>query len=216
MSNGKIILDLCGGTGAWSKPYRDAGGYEVKVITLPQYDVRRVEFNADAMHFDRMYEHNNDTLCVFYEDVYGILAAPPCTQFSLARTTAKTPRDLAGGREIMEACLRIIWACRERGNLKFWAMENPRGLMRQFMGRPAYKFEQWEFGDPGIKPTDIWGYFTPPKKTVSTRPDGLTTRYPGGAVNSRHWMQRQPGLTLADVRAITPAGFAQAFYRANK
>lgn len=25
----KIILDLCGGTGSWSKPYRDAG-YDVR------------------------------------------------------------------------------------------------------------------------------------------------------------------------------------------
>lgn len=30
----KIILDLCGGTGSWSKPYRDAG-YDVRLITLP-------------------------------------------------------------------------------------------------------------------------------------------------------------------------------------
>lgn len=35
----KIILDLCGGTGSWSKPYKDAG-YDVKVITLPDNDVR--------------------------------------------------------------------------------------------------------------------------------------------------------------------------------
>ena len=34
----KIILDLCGGTGAWSKPYADAG-YDVRVITLPEWDV---------------------------------------------------------------------------------------------------------------------------------------------------------------------------------
>ena len=34
----KIILSLCGGTGAWSKPYKDAG-YTVKLITLPEHDV---------------------------------------------------------------------------------------------------------------------------------------------------------------------------------
>ena len=33
-----IVLDLCGGTGSWSKPYKDAG-YDVRVITLPGYDV---------------------------------------------------------------------------------------------------------------------------------------------------------------------------------
>lgn len=35
----KIILDLCGGTGSWSKPYKEAG-FDVQVITLPDYDVR--------------------------------------------------------------------------------------------------------------------------------------------------------------------------------
>lgn len=34
----KIILDLCGGTGSWSKPYKDAG-YDVRNITLPEYVV---------------------------------------------------------------------------------------------------------------------------------------------------------------------------------
>jgi hypothetical protein len=32
----KIILDLCGGTGSWGKPYREAG-YDVRLITLPEY-----------------------------------------------------------------------------------------------------------------------------------------------------------------------------------
>jgi len=34
----RIILDLCGGTGAWSKPYKEAG-YQVINVTLPEYDV---------------------------------------------------------------------------------------------------------------------------------------------------------------------------------
>ena len=50
----KVILDLCAGTGAWGKPYRDAG-YDVRILTLPQ-DIRLTEY---------------------IEHVYGILAAPP-------------------------------------------------------------------------------------------------------------------------------------------
>ena len=88
----KLILDLCGGTGSWSKPYKD-NGYKVINVTLPEYDVR-------------CYEPP--------EDVYGILAAPPCTQFSFARTHAKLPRNLRGGMEIVNACLRIIWECQYR------------------------------------------------------------------------------------------------------
>ncbi|KKK87986.1 hypothetical protein LCGC14_2747780, partial [marine sediment metagenome] len=58
----KIILDLEGGTGAWSKPYGDAG-YGVKNITLPYWDLtdeRTVEYCCGL-------------------DVYGILFALDCT-----------------------------------------------------------------------------------------------------------------------------------------
>lgn len=72
----KIILDLCGGTGSWSKPYRDAR-HIVHVITLPKYNITKVEFGTYAMDFIRQDVHYHDTLCVLYEDVYGILAAPP-------------------------------------------------------------------------------------------------------------------------------------------
>jgi len=38
----KRILDLCGGSGSWSKPYKDAG-YNVINVTIPEYDVRTYE-----------------------------------------------------------------------------------------------------------------------------------------------------------------------------
>jgi len=38
----KIILDLCGGTGSWSKPYKEAG-YDVRLVTLPKYDMFDIE-----------------------------------------------------------------------------------------------------------------------------------------------------------------------------
>ena len=38
----KIILDLCGGTGSWSKPYKEAG-YDVRLVTLPGNDVLAYE-----------------------------------------------------------------------------------------------------------------------------------------------------------------------------
>ncbi len=37
----KIILDLCGGTGSWSKPYQDNPEYKVFNLTLPDYDVTK-------------------------------------------------------------------------------------------------------------------------------------------------------------------------------
>lgn len=218
--NGKIILDLCGGTGSWSKFYKESG-YDVRIITLPQYDVTKVEFNSHAMEFEIMDVHYKDTLCIPYEDVYGILAAPPCTEFSLAK--GSRPRNLKSAMEVVEACLKIIFHCRFTGNLKFWAMENPVGLLRQFIGKPAFSFQQWQFGDMQIKPTDLWGYFRDPKPTIKERPAALTIQFPNGRSNSRGWSKpecpeeyKHLNLNRAAKRAITPPGFAKAFYLANQ
>jgi len=59
----KIILDLCGGTGAWSKHYKDAG-YEVRNITLPEYDIT---------------DEETVRLLCNEKNIYGILFATDCT-----------------------------------------------------------------------------------------------------------------------------------------
>ena len=129
----KIILDLCGGTGSWSKPYKN-NGYDVRIITLPEHNVM-------------------DYVCT--DKIYGILSAPPCTMFSFARTNAKNERDLIGAMDIVYKCLEIIWNCQikllsdtqKTPPLKFWALENPRGMLEWFLGKPVYTFQPWEFGD---------------------------------------------------------------------
>lgn len=193
----KIILDLCGGTGSWSKPYADAG-YDVRIVTLPDNDVLTYQPP---------------------DNVYGILAAPPCTMFSLARTTAKEPRDFDKGMETVEACLRIIWQCRKNGGLKFWALENPMGYLRQFLGKPPLTFNPADYGDAHTKRTDLWGYYNEPIKSPIKLTEEQTKRM---SINNREL----PALPIdylpavesrqAARRAMTPPGFAQAFYKANK
>ena len=138
-NSGKIILDLCGGTGSWSRPWALAG-FDVRNITLPEYDVRYYEPP---------------------ENVYGIFAAPPCTEFSVLNCKAEArERDEVAGMEIVNACLWIIKRCRPY----WWALENPRGYLRHYIGKPRLTFQPWEYGDPWTKATDIWGDFdTPPR-----------------------------------------------------
>lgn len=209
MSSEKIILDLCGGTGSWSKPYKDAG-YTVHVITLPEFSITDWWAVGDVLRFRRNNPRNDGMsfLEVPIGSIYGILAAPPCTQFSIARTRAKIPRDFIGGMQTVEACMQIIWHVRSANKgLKFWALENPTGYLRQFLGRPSFSFKQWQFGDGREKPTDLWGYFNQPTPTVRTRPESFT-----------EWGKErvQDGLDRAAVRAMTPQGFARAFMEANK
>lgn len=203
----KVGDHVRGGSGAWSRPYKKAG-YDVRLITLPDYDVRTY---TPPDH------------------VYGILAAPPCTEFSLAKNGSHRKRGLTAGMECVEACLRIIWQCQESGKLQFWAMENPVGLLRRFLGRPPYTFYQWWFGDLGIKRTDLWGYFNPPKQKVYERQDNpyFVNQYKSGKKNQLAWeapkcpewaeeyIARQPDKRAA-LRAITPPGFTESFFQKNK
>lgn len=176
----KIILDLCGGSGSWSKPYRDAG-----------YDVRLV---------DPVFDGNDVRLLTFNKDweVHGILAAPPCTRFSYARNRYPASKEeLIDALSIVDACLRAIILYKP----KWWAMENPRAKLRHYLGSAPFEFYQWEFGDPGHKPTCIWGEFNHPIKN------------PGKRTKPSTWKTNVPNASKKD--QITPPGFAQAFFKAN-
>ena len=196
----EIILDLCGGTGAWSKPWKD-NGYDVRIITLPENDI---------------FDYNPP------ENVYGILAAPTCTHFSMARTTAKTPRDLQTAFKVVHRCLEIIWHYQysEKTHLEFWALENPAGLLRWFLGRPYHTFDPCDYGDPYTKKTDLWGYYRMPK---STRVSLSDQQMRDCSINNRILPKVPDGYLIPDGmrpqavrRAITPKGFAQAFFEANR
>jgi hypothetical protein len=213
----KIILDLCGGTGAWSLPYKEAG-YDVRVITIPEHDVR--------------------TYKIPKEPIFGVLAAPPCTMFSDARTNAKTPRDLQGGMEIVQACLNIIYELQYRTQsdqqkyppLKFWALENPwYGRLKWFLGNPNFVFSPWEFGDAYKKKTAIWGYFNEPIKTHTEIGQDLTKEQIDKHKTNSQQLPKFDYMKSKDIhpeafgkldrqarRSITPRGFALAFYKANQ
>lgn len=186
----KIILDLCGGTGSWSKPYLEAG-YDVRVITLPEHDVRLFEYPK--------------------EKIYGILAAPPCTVFCTMRRCRGKPNDeeFKEGLAVVDACLRIITMCKP----VFWALENPEGYLKNWLGKPKLKFHPYHFGDPYTKKTFIWGEFN----NIYTEPlfNEKIVQPVSGWVNSGKKLKNGPAHN-AKSRSITPAGFAQAFYAANR
>lgn len=233
----KIILDLCGGTGSWARPYKEAG-YDVRTITLPEYSVLDFAHNLtdNVIAFRSQTSRHGMSAPIPLKDVYGVLAAPPCTMFSFARTNAKKPRDLQEGMECVRACLDIIWKIKEIRQatgkkilpLKFWALENPyHGFLPQFLGKPAFTFDPWEFGDGYQKRTALWGDFNEPQKT----PVPMTPEAKKKAKTNSHLHTlgvKFDYLKSKDIhpevfgkfdrqtrRSITPAGFAQAFYEAN-
>ena len=213
----KIILDLCGGTGSWSAPYKE-NGYEVMNVTLPDYDVTKYFIEDEAILFGSA---DSPSDWILFKDIYGILAAPPCTMFSIARTTAREPRNLEKGMELVKACMDIIWEVRSKQKLAFWALENPRGLLRQFLGKPALTFQPDYYGEMYTKHTDVWGYFNEPKKLKN--PPIIPFRINMQLAKNNRILPNLPdgykppeGRNQAARRSMTSPKFALAFFKANK
>lgn len=208
----KTILHLCADIGSDSEPYRNAG-----------YNVVCVGKDMDVRKFQPP------------DEVHGIIANPPCTMFSFARTNAKKPRDLKEGMELVEACLRVIWNVQYRAvsnnakytRLKFWVIENPYyGLLKNFLGRPAHIFDPWEYGDDYQKRTALWGNFNIPEKnpfplSESTKQMARTNSHlhtrKFDALLSKEIHPEAFGVLDGQARrSICSAKFAQAFFEVNQ
>lgn len=187
----RIILDLCGGTGSWSKPYKDAG-YDVRVITLPNHDLR---------------------VFVPPKRVCGVLLATPCDEFSIAKQfhgKGNYSHNFEKGLEVCAAGCRVILFTEP----VFWAVENPaNGMLKNWLGEPRYIFDPWEYGHPYQKKTALWGKFNIPQPTVTEKPEGMVKF---SMLKSKDIYPEFYGkYNRQERRAITPPGFAQAFFKAN-
>ena len=178
----RVILDLCAGTGSWSQPYVKAG-YDVRRITLPETDVTTYEPPPE---------------------VWGILAAPPCTEFASSGARwwqGKPPGVLRQALRVVIGCLRVIALTQPQ----WWALEQPMGRLSRYMGPPTMWFDPTDFGDSYTKRTYLWGRFAKPVPlALSVLPE---------ARSRIHWMP--PGPDRAALRSITPPAFAMAFFEAN-
>ena len=183
MNYGKVILDLCGGTGAWSAPYREAG-YDVRVVDVLDGEDVRLFVALDP------------------SDVWGVLAAPPCTHLAVsgARWWAdKGETALLESLAIVDACLRVIVVSEP----VWWALENPVGRLSTYLGHPRLTFDPCDYGDPYTKRTCLWGEFKEPKRT------------PVEATQGSKMHRVPPGPDRWRIRSKTPPGFARAFFEAN-
>lgn len=192
MSNAhKIILSLCDYTGIWCDPYKNAG-YTVKQIDLKHgHDVRLLEYPGQ---------------------VYGILAAPECTMFAASGARwERTPEQMKEALALVDACLRFVAVCKP----KFWALENPVGKLRRWLGKPRFYFNPCDYGDPYTKKTCLWGDFVPPLPLFVGKDWSIE---PEKVCSQGSWIQKLGGKSerTKEARSKTPAGFAQAFFVVNQ
>lgn len=197
MNKDKVILHLCADIGSDTKPYSDAG-----------YTVIRIGRDIGVENYHPP------------KNVYGIIANPPCTMFSIARSNAKTPRDFKEGMRLVNECLRIIWECQyptvghfSKSNLKFWVIENPAsGALKNFLGNPPYIYSPHEFGADYSKKTALWGLFNQPKKQFSA----MFLEKGRHVNNIISPMTHRDPYDRMNARSMCYQGFAEAFFKANQ
>jgi len=189
---GARVLSLFDATGRWGDAYREQGSLVtcVDVTRGEEEDVRFLEVPAAPA------------------DV--ILASPPCTHLASSGARwwkRKGPEALAEALALVDATLRIILVQKP----SVWAIENPRGRLSRYIGRPRFTFHPAEFAgwadDPDAeaytKSTCLWGEFKiPERRPVPPVLGSLMHRAP----DSRGRDHR---------RSVTPQGFARAFAAAN-
>ena len=194
----KVILSLCDYSGNWPRYYRPKDGYEVICIDIKDgFDVRWFHFIEDR-------------------PVHGILCAPPCTAFARSGATYWPEKDSDGrtleGLAVVDSCLRAVAVYKP----VWWALENPVGRLRRWLGPPAFSFDPCDYAgwndnpnvDAYTKRTLLWGTFKAPVMRPVDPLHLLPTEHP---------LMRLGGSSerTKELRSTTPLGFSKAFRAAN-
>lgn len=206
----RTILSLCDFTGTWPSAYSSAG-----------YDVRIIDIKKGL------------NVCLLpYTPCHGILAAPPCTDFSLSGAQYWKAKDKDGRTQqslaVVDACLRIILT----SDPSWWALENPPGRLEHYIGPPRFSFDPCDFGgwmlpgekshpsfpaqDAYTKRTHLWGRFNiPHKRSVDPIPNDQQQNNISLPKDADGKFLPWTSPETKTIRSITPLGFARAFAAAN-
>jgi hypothetical protein len=209
----KTILSLFDLSGIWSKPYQENGYQVIKQDLETGQDIFEDTLPmaiADAV------EGNN---------IYGILAAVPCTDFAGSgarwwKIKEHQPADYGGDEvsfdntiEMSVAMVLTVLFIVELFKPVFWSLEQPVGRLHKLVpevGKPKLYFHPYEFGDAYTKKTVLYGNFNLNLKKNPVEPIRVC---PQGS-----WIQQLGGKSKKTkmLRSATPEGFAKSFYEANR
>ena len=140
------LLELFAGTHSIGKAFSEAGW---EVVSLDNDPDSGADIECDFMDFDWTTYPKDFFNCVW--------ASPPCTMYSISRTTAKTPRDFEGSDRLVQRVLDCIAYFQPT----VWFMENPQtGYLKTrpvVQGLPYVDVSYCKFGYTYKKATRIWG-----------------------------------------------------------
>lgn len=196
-----IVLSLCDRTGVMVQPWLDAG-YECWIVDTQHKPGlhkkgRLTRIGCDVRTFELLPKELLPIAVAF--------AFPPCTHLANSGNGHKAGKGLSAlieGLQLVEVCRDL---CEASGAP--WMLENPVGSLSTYWRKPDWTFQPWHYMDNESKRTCLWtgaGFVMPPFECL-VRPDD---------VKETCW-KMPPSAERADLRSVTPAGFARAVFEAN-
>ncbi len=197
-----VVLSLCDRTGVMVKPWLEAG-YRCVIVDLQHPAGETTDGLLTIVGADVA------TWLPPREEYAAAFAFPPCTHLASSGARWFADKGLAAlidGLRLVEACRRILeWTGAP------WALENPQGRLSSVWRQPDYSFDPYEYGgwadgaDAYTKRTCLWtggGFVMPPRRPVVP-------------VEGSRMHRLGPSPDRADLRSVTPEGFARAVFAAN-
>lgn len=143
----KLCIDLFSGLGGWSYAFRERDWDVITIDNEPEFNPTLC---IDIMDFDPKILPKNPIV---------ILASPPCQKFSTNTITLNWRKRKIKDYGVIHAIGMVSKTLDIINKLQpqYWIIENPRGMLRNVMGKPSKEtfFRSW--GTDNLKPTDLWG-----------------------------------------------------------
>lgn len=148
----KLCIDLCSGLGGLSSAFK-ANGWEVVTVDIePKFgstickDIRQVS-KKDIQAVAKLSLED-------YEEII-VVASPPCQRFSFGNRMFPK-KGVREALEIVGSVFELIADIRPN----HWIVENPKGRLRWFIGKPTSSINLSDYGSKYLKPTDLWHNLT--------------------------------------------------------
>lgn len=149
----EFCIDLCSGLKGLSRAFQ--GKYEVVTVDIERKF--RPTIIADVCSLPLKTNLKPEVL----------LMSPPCERFSLM--AHKWPKiGIRKSLNIVGACLEAVSTL----NPKYWLLENPKGRLRWFIGKPmtCIRYSDYDMNYAAQKPTDLWTNISIPMAKFQRRP----------------------------------------------
>lgn len=208
---GEIVISLCDRTGNMVKPWADAG-YECICVDLQN---KMYESNGNIIKIRRDLTRIKDlSELTAGASVVAIFAFPPCTDLAVSGARHFQRKGLKAVVEALALVERCVDLCEQSGAP--WMLENPVSVISTHWRKADYSFDPYQYAgyleDPSTdtytKKTCLWtggGFVMPAVKPVNI------SHAPGKSPIHL----APPSKDRANIRSVTPMGFARAVFEAN-